>query len=135
TLLRASGHTVTLAPLLRMEPLPPTDPGPGPWAALAFTSINAVRAVTPWLHEALRRLPVLAVGDRTADEARLAGFADVSSAGGDGGDLARLAAARFAGGDRPLLYLGGQDRARDLEGDLAAHGIAVRTVAVYRAVL
>ena len=49
------------------------------------------------------------------------------------GDLARLAAARFAGAQPPLLYLAGEDRARDLAGELAAQGLAVRTVVVYRA--
>ena len=36
--------------------------------------------------------------------------------------------------DGRLLYLAGEDRAGDLAGDLAAHGIAVETAVVYRAV-
>ena len=43
-----------------------------------------------------RDLPVLAVGDATARAAREAGFESVTSAGGDVGDLAPLAAARCA---------------------------------------
>jgi uroporphyrinogen-III synthase len=34
----------------------------------------------------------------------------------------------------PLLHLAGEDRAGDLGGALAAHGIAVQTVVLYRAV-
>ena len=82
----------------------------------------------------LAALPVLAVGRGSAEAARAAGFADVASADGDGGDLARLAAARFDGLAAPLLYLAGEDRARDLGGELSARGLSVRTVVVYRAV-
>jgi uroporphyrinogen-III synthase len=35
----------------------------------------------------------------------------------------------------PLLYLAGEDRAGDLGETLAVHGIATRTVVVYRAVI
>jgi uroporphyrinogen-III synthase len=35
---------------------------------------------------------------------------------------------------RRLLYLAGEDRAGDLAGDLAAHGFAVDTAVIYRAV-
>ncbi len=42
-------------------------------------------------------------------------------------------ASRRFGAAAPLLYLAGSDRARDLGADLAPHGIAVRTVEIYRA--
>ena len=41
---------------------------------------------------------------------------------------------RFAGSVGRLLYLAGDDRAGDLAGELSAHGIAVDTVVIYRAV-
>jgi len=132
--LRARGHEVTLAPLLRIATVAEADLGAGPWAAILLTSANAVRAVG--LHsrrDELMRLPVLAVGRSSAEAARAAGFADVVSAGGDGRDLAQLAAARLAGSRLPLLYLAGADRARDLAGALDAHGLTVRTVIIYRA--
>ena len=44
-LLRSHGHDVIVAPLLRVEPVAEVAFGPGPWAALAFTSANAVRAI------------------------------------------------------------------------------------------
>src|SRR6202043_3392458 len=51
-------------------------------------------------------------------------------------DLARLVASRVPPTQvrLPLLYLAGEDRAGDLAAALAAHGIAVRTLVVYRAV-
>jgi uroporphyrinogen-III synthase len=131
--LGARGHEVRIAPLLEIEPIPDADVGAPPWQALVITSANAARgiAVHPKLAE-LRLLPVLAVGRHSAEAARAAGFADVTSADGSAGDLARLVAGRFAGGP-PLLYLAGTDRARDLAAELAPWGIALRTVEIYRA--
>lgn len=133
--LRARGHDVTLAPMLRVEPVADAATGAGPWAAILITSANGARVIAR--HPRRREwvaLPVLAVGDASAAAARSAGFADVTSAGGDGGDLARLAAARFAGHGRPLLYLAGEERARDLAGDVADAGLRVETAVVYRTV-
>jgi uroporphyrinogen-III synthase len=129
--LRARGHEVMLAPMLRVEPVIDADLGNGPWAAVLITSANAARATA--LHRRrgeLAALPVIAVGQASAMAAREAGFSDVTSADGDGGDLARLAAARFFGAARPLLYLSGEERAREL----AATGLRVATVVVYRTV-
>jgi uroporphyrinogen-III synthase len=130
--LRARGHEVLVAPLLRIERLA-ADLGDGPWAAVAITSANAARAIAdhPRLGELLR-LPVFTVGGRTAEAARSAGFGDVVSADGDERDLARLIAARCSRG-MPLLYLAGEDRGGDLAGDLARQGVTVRVVVIYRA--
>lgn len=57
-------------------------------AALAFTSPNGVDAFMR--NSARRDLPVFAVGPATAAAARAAGFAQVTSADGDGAALARL---------------------------------------------
>jgi uroporphyrinogen-III synthase len=132
--LRARGHEVMLAPMLRIEPID-ADLGTGPWAAVLITSANGARAIAS--HERrdeLTAMPVLTVGRASAATARTAGFADVTSADGDGGDLARLAAAQFAGATMPLLHLSGEERARDLGGDLVASGLKVATVVVYRTV-
>ncbi len=82
----------------------------------------------------LFKLPLFAVGQRSADAARQAGFADVTSADGDVRDLVQLIAARHADASAPLLYLAGEDRAADLVAELAVHGIAAEMVVVYRAV-
>jgi uroporphyrinogen-III synthase len=132
--LRARGHEVMLAPLLRIEAIANADLGAPPFAAILMTSANGARAIAAHpRHRELIALPVLTVGDASADAARAAGFADVASADGDGRDLVRTAAARFAGARQPLLYLSGEDRARDLAGELSALGLTVRTVVIYRA--
>jgi uroporphyrinogen-III synthase len=131
--LRARGHDVLLAPLLRVETVADADFGAPPWAAILLSSANAARAIAAHPRmSALTALPVLTVGRRSAEAARAAGFIDVQSADGDAQDLARVAAARFAGSRAPLLYLAGEERARDLAGDLG--GLLIRTVVVYRAV-
>ncbi|HXF87381.1 MAG TPA: uroporphyrinogen-III synthase [Xanthobacteraceae bacterium] len=132
-MLRALGHEVLLAPLLRIEPIPDADFGPPPWPGVLMSSANAARAVAAHPRKGeLVALPLLAVGDRTAEAAREAGFMDVTSAGGEATDLARAAATRFAGCKAPLLYLAGRDRARDLPAALGE--LRVRTVVVYRAI-
>jgi uroporphyrinogen-III synthase len=131
--LRPRGHEVVVAPLLRVEPMANADLGAGPWGAILVTSANAARAIAAHPRRSeLLSLPVLAVGESSAAAACSAGFSNVASADGDGGDLARLAAARFSTGAEPLLYLAGEERARDLAGELAISGVKVTTAIVYR---
>jgi uroporphyrinogen-III synthase len=133
--LRGLGHDVLVVPLLHFVSVANADLGEGPWTAVLMTSANAARAIArhPRLRDLLG-LPVLAVGDRSAEAAREAGFETVASADGEAGDLARVAAAQLAGTAGRVIYLAGEDRAADLAGALAADGVAVHTVVVYRMV-
>jgi uroporphyrinogen-III synthase len=132
SVLRARGHEVLVAPLLQVEPVKAAIRGS--WAAVIITSANAAAAIAAHpARDALLKLPVFAVGRRSADAAREAGFTDVTSAGGDVRDLVRLIAERHADATGPLLYLAGEDRAADLIGELATHGIAAEMAVVYRA--
>jgi uroporphyrinogen-III synthase len=133
--LRSRGHEVLLAPMLEIQNLPDVTFGNGPWSAVLMTSGNAARALA--VHPqtgALRRLLCFAVGDQTAEAARMAGFSRVISAQGDGGDLARRVTAEIADKSLPLLYVAGDDRARDMAAELAPAGLRLQTVVVYRAV-
>ena len=133
--LRARGHAVVVAPLMRIEAIADAQIGAGPWAAILITSANAAHAIAA--HERLQELrdvPVFAVGERSAQAMRAAGFADVTSADGSVRDLARLVAARMTP-RASLLYLAGEERSGDLAGDLRAQkDFAVHTAVVYRAV-
>jgi uroporphyrinogen-III synthase len=132
--LRVRGHSVIVAPLLRIEALPDAEIGSGPWAAILVTSANAAAAIVQHPRGAeLKDVPVLAVGEHSAQAMRAAGFAEVISAAGDGGDLVRLAAERLKQ-SVPLLYLAGADRSGDIAGDLAAQNFTVRVAVIYRAV-
>jgi uroporphyrinogen-III synthase len=136
TLLRARGHEVLTLPMLRIEAIADAALGPGPWAAVLFTSANAVRAIAA--HPRLREvtgLPAYAVGARTQAAAVAAGFASVRPADGDVHDLARLVAAELVPAGLPLLHPAGDARAGDLAGALKAHGLEVATAVVYRSVM
>lgn len=131
--LRARGHEVLVAPLMRVESIA-ANLG-GEWRAVVVTSANAPIAIMESAaRSALIRLPLFAVGQRSAEAGRQAGFRDVVSADGDARDLVRLIAAHVTGGGAPLLYLAGEDRAADLLGDLSARGIAAEMRVVYRGV-
>jgi uroporphyrinogen-III synthase len=132
--LRARGHDVLVAPLLRIEPVPDAEIGAGPWSGIVITSGNAVRAIErhPRFAE-LRGVPVFAVGRRTAAAAGAAGFSDVLSADGNAGDLVRLIVAQRAADAGLLLYLAGADRAADVAGELREAGLSADTVVIYRA--
>lgn len=133
-LLRARGHEVIIAPLLCIEPVADAEIGGGPWAAILVTSANAAAAIAGHARFAeLKSVPVLAAGERSAQAMRDVGFADVVSAGGAGGDLSLLAAARLKQGV-PLLYLAGADRSGDIAGELSAQNYVVRTAVIYRAI-
>ncbi len=80
--------------------------------------------------EALKRLPVIAVGTGTAHDARAAGFADVRSADGNADDLVDLVART---GFHRLVHAGGRDKAGDIAGRLASLGVTVAEAELYRA--
>jgi uroporphyrinogen-III synthase len=130
---RARGHHVLITPLLTVETITPDLRHD--WGAVVITSANAALAVAEHpAHGALIKLPLYAVGRRSAEAARKVGFGDVHSAGGDLEDLLRILGARRPDRNAPLLYLAGEDRSGDLIGDLAVHGIAAELAVVYRAV-
>jgi uroporphyrinogen-III synthase len=83
------------------------------------------------------KLPLFAVGERTAAAARAAGFADVIAGEGDAAalrDLVLESAKARKLKSRPLLYLAGEELARDLAGELAHKGFEVVTQITYRMV-
>src|SRR4029077_7035680 len=91
TALRARGHSVLVAPLMRVEPV--TADLSGGWGGGIITSAHAPSAIAANpACKVLRELPLFAVGQRSADTARQAGFSDVISAGGDVRDLLQLIA-------------------------------------------
>jgi uroporphyrinogen-III synthase len=94
-------------PLLRIEPVADAELGTGPWAAVIFTSANAVRAVA--VHRRfseLADLPVYTVGRRTQAAAAAAGFTSIMSADGDVNALIQLIASKPPLTNLPLTGAG-----------------------------
>lgn len=127
--MRDRGLDPVVAPILEIEPV---DPGPidlGDVQAVLATSRNGIDAFARRVKR--RDLPVLAVGDATAELARTLGFRDVTSAAGDGADLADLARAKLDPAAGVLLHPSGEEVARDLPALLA--GFTARRIVLYRA--
>ncbi|MFD2249029.1 uroporphyrinogen-III synthase [Pseudochelatococcus lubricantis] len=126
------GHAAVAAPVMAIARThaPPPE---GPFDALAVTSAASLPAMSE-LPEAMKALPVLAVGEQTALLARAGGFGRVHAADGERHSLARLAGRLFAtgSGTRVLLALG-RDHKADTEALLRAAGVDPVAWIVYAA--
>ncbi len=124
------GHEAILSPMLDIVPEPGLVIPDRAFQAVLVTSSNAVRVMSGILDKAL---PVFAVGDQTALEAKRAGFSRVRSAGGAVDDLVALVAAEVKPDAGPLLYAAGAAQAGDLAAKLKDQGFTIQTVIAYRA--
>ena len=105
----------------------------GKFAALVVTSANGAAGLSPASVDLAADLPVFAVGDRTAEAVRLAGFTQVTSASGDNRALARLVAASVAPKYR-LLLASGEDHKDALPAALTRAGFEIALWTRYKAV-
>lgn len=121
TRIEAEGLHAIRLPLFAVRPLAWTPPDPAEFDALILTSANAARLAGPGV-DALRRLPVHAVGATTAAAAKAQGLTVMTVGRGDGRDLVATLAPQ---GVKRALLLAGRDRRLD------AGGIIARTIAVY----
>lgn len=114
-----------VAPLLAPRALSPDFPD-GTFAAVVFTSAQAVKAASAWRD----RLPALAwcVGHKTAQAATEAGF-HARSADGDAESLLAALAAEPPPG--AILYLRGVDTSVNILEKLEKTGIPAREIVVY----
>ncbi|THD36024.1 MAG: uroporphyrinogen-III synthase [Sphingomonas sp.] len=117
----AAGLAAIRLPLFETHALDWTAPDPRAFDALVLTSANAPRLAGPGL-EALKGLPVFAVGPATAAAAEARGLSVDGTGDGDGADLAATLAAR--GFSRALLLAGRERR-------LQVGGVIAAAVAVY----
>jgi len=129
--LTARGYQTLVEPMLDIAPLPVAIPSLAQYAALVFTSANGARIFAQKSGE--RALPAYAVGGRTAETLRSAGFSDVRDASGDAATLVTLIE-RSLGNRGPVLHISGRDVAHDVGGLLAPAQIAVDRLIVYEAV-
>ncbi len=121
------GHEPVVAPLLVIEPGGEAPPGEA-FDAVLVTSAQAV----PFLDALPRDRPAFAVGARTAQALREAGFTRVTTGPGDAAGLARLIAGAMPPG-AALLHPAGRDRKAEPGASLAAAGFRVLAWTAYRA--
>ncbi|MGB3901482.1 MAG: uroporphyrinogen-III synthase [Mesorhizobium sp.] len=96
---------------------------------VAVTSANAIRHAPPELLAALAHLPCHAVGEKTAQAARGAGFSAVRAGPGNAETLAGEIAASLAG--QGLVYPCGRVRFAGFEQRLRAAGVRVFPIETY----
>jgi uroporphyrinogen-III synthase len=132
--LKARGVTPVLAPLLKIEFLPQADLPLGGAQALIATSRNALRALAqhPARDKALS-LPLIVVGETTAEEAARQGLGEIIVGEGTAASLVPLIAKTFEPAKGPLLHLAGERLAFDLKGALEKWGFAIEQPVLYRA--
>ncbi|WMT92350.1 uroporphyrinogen-III synthase [Pelagibacterium sp. H642] len=129
--LAALGLEPIVAPMLEARFTGADLPDAAPFAALAVTSANGVRALAAHPQgERFANLPVYAVGDHTAAEARAVGFERISAAGGTLDDLCAIILADKPAG--PIFYPAPLHQSGDLAGRLAEAGIEVETRILYQ---
>jgi uroporphyrinogen-III synthase len=128
--LQALGHEPLVAPVLRIAPTGEPPPS-GPFDAVVVTSANAV-ACLDQLGRTVKSRPVFAVGGRTTDLMRDAGFSDVRAGASDATVLAALIRRSMPSG-AALLHIAGRDRKEEPDASLRASGYAVTVWTAYAA--
>lgn len=128
----ALGLTGVYQPLLelqRIEPSGDMEERLGEAQAVIVTSANAVMRLSELTRK--RFMPLLAVGDGTAQRASALGFVHVASARGDSSDLLALCRQRLKPRGGSVLYLRGREVANDLAPQLSAEGFQIDPIVVY----
>jgi uroporphyrinogen-III synthase len=129
--LAVRGIEAVIEPLIEIKTLDLPAPSLVGVQAMLCTSANGVRALAAAVTE--RGIPIFAVGDATAAQAREEGFQQVESAHGDVGELARLVRRRLNPTDGRLLHVAGTAVAGDLAGELRDARFAVERAVMYEA--
>ena len=127
--LRDLGHQPVLLPLTRIEATDAAIPAE-PYDAVVATSANALCGRD--VPESVLTRPFFAVGGRTAEAARAAGFADVRTGTGTAARLA-LRIVQDIGVAGRVLFLAGCLRKPDLALALDEAGLRLIVVETYRA--
>ena len=131
--LEEHGHHATVEPLLQVSFEDADIVDLDGVQALIATSRNGLRALKsqPVLADA-RRLPLFAVGEATAKEARALGFEVVVTGAGTAQELVVHTVSALDPAAGLLLHLAGDTLAGDLRGALEEHGFRVLQPRVYR---
>ena len=130
-LLAAQGYEILIEPMLSIHLAARGDLDLEQVQALLLTSANGARALAA--NTTARAIPVYAVGEATARQARSLGFTKVVSAAGDLGSLASLVARDLVPGDGPLVHIAGSHVAGDLAAELAPRKFTIRREILYEA--
>ena len=133
--LQRAGFETIVAPLMTIVPRTDVRIADKPYQAIVVTSANSSRALGQLKGgNRLDAVATIAVGERSAEAARLAGQNDVRVAGGDVNGLVDAVVKGFQPSGGPVLYVSGVQTTGALEERLAAAGFEVDRVVAYEAV-
>lgn len=127
--IEALGLTPVLCPVLAIRQVSATLPPALRIGAVLVTSRNAVASLPAAYHP----VPLLAVGNATADRAREAGFTRVASADGDAKALSRMVRQQVNPAAGALLLATGRHNGEDLAREMRQAGYRVLRRVVYAA--
>jgi uroporphyrinogen-III synthase len=131
--LRARGYEPVLAPLLDIEFLKGVPLDLDGVQAVVITSRNALRALADHpQREAVAALPLFAVGEATAWAGRQFGFSEVTIGPGTGAGLPPIIRREVHPEKGPLVHIGAEKVAFDLQAALEDDGFELRRFVLYR---
>jgi uroporphyrinogen-III synthase len=130
--LKRLGHSPMITPLLKIEARPNVSVPAKPYQAICLTSANAVRVLGNI--DAIKNIPLFAVGQQSEQMAKDKGFAQVSAHGGDVIRLHQFLIGHLKPQDGPLLYLSGAETSGDMQSLLQNSGFEVNRIITYDAV-
>ena len=127
------GHQTVLSPVMQVNCLHPTLPHAAFLHGLVITSRNALRCLEKITDlQDYHHLPLFAVGDNSAQQARDCGFTKITQGAGRARDLVPVIKAAFVGTQRPQIYHPtGTKKAFDLAPKLAQTGIKLVEQIIY----
>ncbi len=133
SLLEGLGNQEIISPVMQVNCLHPTLPHAAFLHGLVITSRNALRCLEKITDlRTYHHLPLFAVGDNSAQQARDFGFTKITQGAGRARDLVPVIKAAFVGTQRPQIYLPtGTKKAFDLGPPLAQTGIKVIEQIIY----
>lgn len=128
-------ENILIAPLLTIEPCiehaitlqTALDKHP---QALLITSSNGIDSLAALTCR--RDIPVIAVGEASAEAARHHGFSAIS-VGGSVAHMAPFISTHFSSRNGPLLYASGEVITTDITAQLTANGFAAERIIIYKA--
>lgn len=134
--LKARGIPGVIAPLLEVVPyLEAEHPVKAAIAEkpqlMVATSANALRTVTPWVPASI---PVITVGEDSAEVAKQCGFLKVTQAGGNSKALVESIVASVSPGKGMLLYPRAQETQGNIRAMLERHHFHVKEIIVYHTI-
>ena len=130
--LKAIGIQPLLEPMLVVENLAIDNLSYDKTQAYVITSANSIKALLNLKPN--KEIPLFAVGNASAVNARKSGFKTVYSADGDADDLAKLVDDILSPSEGDLLYISGKTQSGNLEKKLSSLGFGCREVVVYETI-